>query len=287
MTPTCPFEPLDRLARFSWDWAPALCRPAHGCLDYHRPWSLVRLLELGGALPASSEFFERELAPLAALPRPRVLVSGGADTGVTAMTVMALRNAGAEPSIVFVDRCATTCRQNELFAAEAGIDLQVVCSDVTLLDMEPVDAVVSHSFLHYFPMDGRHAVMRAWARSLRPGGRVVMRAVAALDEAHWRREKDPGDIAVRRDRLAGSARAIGFGDAQVEELAATAARFWAARPGQPPALTEANLRVLLESNGFALQSLALPPAGGTRGPRALPTRDTHPSFHAEAVALKT
>ncbi|HWS75504.1 MAG TPA: hypothetical protein VN324_10230 [Quisquiliibacterium sp.] len=91
--PASSFEPLDRLARFSWDWAPALCQPGHGCQDYHRSWSLVRLLELGGAMPAGVAFFQRELGALAKAGRRRVLVSGGADTGLMAVVVSAYRAA--------------------------------------------------------------------------------------------------------------------------------------------------------------------------------------------------
>ncbi|MBC7604047.1 MAG: hypothetical protein H7255_15480, partial [Ramlibacter sp.] len=151
MKSACAFEPLDRLARFSWDWAPSLCNPAHGCLDYHRSWSLVRLLELGGALPAGLEFFTRELAEIARGPSRRVLVSGGADTGLAAMTIAAFRAEGCDPDLVFVDRCATTARQNALLAAHLGLAMEVQVRDAAEVCCDPVDAVVAHSFLHLLP----------------------------------------------------------------------------------------------------------------------------------------
>lgn len=287
MKRTCEFEPLADLARFSWREAPRLCRPEHGCAGYHRSWSLVRLLELGGELPAGYAFFARELAALAArAARPRVLVSGGADTGVTAAAVMALREAGAQPSVVFVDRCLTPCRQNELFARAAGFDLQVQAVDARDIDCPPVDAIVAHSFLHLLPAGVRAAVLQAWARASRPGTVVLVSTAVGQDEGDWVRTRDPRKIEQRRARLAGSAAAAGFPRAEAEEVAATAARFWATSPGQPPALTLSNLRALFESAGFVLERLDTWPLGADRGPLSLATNETSRRLRAELVAVR-
>lgn len=287
MAPTrAPFEPLHRLARFSWDWAPALCDPAHGCTDYHRSWSLVRLLELGGALPAGAPFFQRELAPLAQAGQRRVLVSGGADTGVTALVVSAFRAAGTDPEIVFVDRCRTTCAQNELMLRELGLAAEVRVTDARQIDCAPVDAVVAHSFLHLLPAAIRPGVLEAWARVLKPGGRVLMSCGLSDDEGDWVRLKDAAEIEARRGSLARAAAAAGYAAAEAEEIAATAARFWATSPGQAPALTEANLRAAFGRAGLELLSVDRRPLQEARGPIALTTREGSRRRRAEVLGRR-
>jgi SAM-dependent methyltransferase len=286
MTDTCDFEPLEALARFSWQHAPSLCDPAHGCLDYHRPWSLVRLLELDGALPSGYPFFAESLAPLAVLGTPRVGISGGADTGVTAMAVMALRHAGCDPRIVFVDRCATPCRQNERFARSAGFEVETLCTDVTQIACEPADAVVVHTFLHFLSAEGRRGALQAWLHALRPGGKVIMQTPAVLDESDWIRTKDMSNIAARCDKLAAKASALGLSPTEAEEFASVAGRFLARIPGQPPAVTPDNVRDLFEQGGFVLQSFEVLPMAGRRGPSALATQETSPRFHVRVVAIR-
>lgn len=286
MTWTCDFEPLADGARLAWAEAPRLCRPEHGCADYHRSWSVVRLLELGGELPAGYPFFARELRGLARLRGARVLVSGGADTGVTAIVARALREAGAQARIVFVDRCRTPCRQNEHFARFAGLDLEAYAVDARDIACEPVDAVVAHSFLHLLPAGVRPAVVQAWARVTRPGARVLVSTAISADEGDWVRTRDPQRIGERRGRLAEAATAAGFGADEAREIAGTAARFWATSPGQPPALTRANLRALFEAAGFVLERLDTEPLGGDRGPLSLATRETSRRERAELVAVR-
>lgn len=281
-----PFEPLDRLARFSWDWAPALCDPAHGCTDYHRSWSLVRLLELGGALPAGLPFFERELAALAREGRRRVLVCGGADTGVTALAVSAFRAAGVAPDIVFLDRCRTTCAQNELMLRELGLGAEVLVADARDVACAPVDAVVAHSFLHLLPAAVRPGVLQGWARVLKPGGRVLMSCGLSDDEADWVRLKDAGEIGARRDSLAQAADRAGYSPSDAAEIAETAARFWATSPGQAPALTEANLRDAFGRAGLEVLAIDRLPFEEARGPIALTTREGSRRRRAEVLARR-
>ncbi|HVZ43457.1 MAG TPA: class I SAM-dependent methyltransferase [Ramlibacter sp.] len=286
MTSACDFEPLERLARFAWDWAPALCDPAHGCLDYHRSWSLVRLLELGGAVPSGSAFFQREIAALAREGGRRVLISGGADTGVTSLVVDAFRAAQAEPDLVFVDRCRTPCWQNRLFARERGSGWEVLNMDAQDIDCAPVDAVVAHSFLHLLDARVRTGVLAAWARVVKPGGRVLLSCALSAGEDDWVRTKDAELIGERRMSLERAAGAAGFAPAQAREIAAAAARFWATSPGRPPALTRENVRASLQNAGFELVSIDTSPIASVKGPLAVTTRETSPRERAEIVAVR-
>ncbi|WP_194792885.1 class I SAM-dependent methyltransferase [Caenimonas koreensis] len=286
MQPACPFEPLDRLARFSWDWAPALCDTAHGCADYHRSWSLVRLLELGGALPAGQPFFTRELAEVARGSSRRVLVAGGADTGLTAMTIAAFRAQGSEPELVFVDRCRTTARQNELFAGHLRLPIDVQVCDAAAVDCAPVDAIVAHSFLHLLPHAKREEVIAAWSRVLKPGGRVVMSCAVSHAESDWVRAKDLAQVEQRRLGLQQRAGQAGFEPPVAAEIAATAARFWATSPGQAPALTQANLRASFARAGIEVRHIGLQGVEEVRGPLAITTRETSKRERAEVVAVR-
>jgi SAM-dependent methyltransferase len=284
--PACPFEPLDRLARFAWDWAPSLCDPSHGCQDYHRAWSLVRLLELGGAMPAGVPFFQRELGTLARAGRRRVLVSGGADTGLMAVVVSAFRAVDVVPEIVFADRCETTCMQNRLFARHLGLDAEIRRCDIVEIDCAPVDAVVAHSFLPFFEGAMRQRVIEAWARVARPGAVVLISNAIGTDESRWTQDRDPEKIEARRQTLEQQAVAAGWDVSTAAKAAETAARFWRSSRVRPPALTEANLRAGLERAGFEVRAFDARVRARAEGPSAMvfSSADTRP--RAEVVAVR-
>ncbi len=170
-------EPLALLSRLAYDFAPFLCNPAHGCLNYHRGWSLVRHYEADGALPLGLTFFRRELGRLAeelGKSRLRLLISGAADTGVAAMLVQALMPLGIEPEFVIVDRCNTTLMQQRMYLTLIRVSAEFIQGDAVLVDTAPVDAVISHSFIPYVPPDRRLALLENWARLLQPQGRILL-----------------------------------------------------------------------------------------------------------------
>lgn len=250
MTITCDFEPLDRLARFSWDWAPVLCRPEHGCADYHQTWSMVRLLELNGSLPAGAPFFERELGAVAQAGKTRVLVCGGADTGVSALVVKAFRAAGKLPRITFVDRCETSCSQNRLMLHELGLDAEIRCLDALEIDGDPVSAVVAHSFLQRFTGEERERLLQAWSRVVEPGGILLLSGSFAPNEALWDRVPDPDVIDDRRQKLVTSALRAGWQSDAADELGRRAVASWSSSSRKPPAVTQQSLSTGLALAGF-------------------------------------
>lgn len=284
MNAICDLEPVERLARFSWDWAPTLCQPEHGCANYHRTWSMVRLLELGGALPAGLDFFRRELGLLADAGKRRVLVSGGADTGVMALVVEAFRAAGVRPRITFVDRCETSCWQNRLFARELGLDADVRCMDAAQVDGEPVDAVVSHSFLHFFEGAKRQEVLRAWAGVLAPGGVILMSTPLAPNDAEWKRIPDPVAIEERRQALEASALRAGWPATRAGQLGSVAVAAWSVSPRRWPALTRESLLLGLAQAGFDLRSIDV--AAPVGSPSNLGTPPDKRRERAEVVASR-
>src|SRR5690606_6725054 len=109
-------EPMQALAQFSYDWAPLLCGRDSACENYHRAWSMVRVLETGGALRAGGACFQRELERIYKNGGRRILICGAADTGLLAIVVRVMRGVGCEKCIVLVDRCQTALEQNRLYA---------------------------------------------------------------------------------------------------------------------------------------------------------------------------
>ncbi|MCH7817614.1 MAG: class I SAM-dependent methyltransferase, partial [Proteobacteria bacterium] len=161
-------EPLEKLARFSFDWAPMLCRSEHRCGDYHRVWSIVRLASPNGPDLAGWEFYHRALAmlPRAEAP-PRILIAGGADTGLMSLVVAGFEALGIQPQLIFVDRCETTVLQNKRLSTTLGLDAEHHVADMLNFQCDPVDAIVAHSFLNFFSPAERQQLFLKWSTLLR------------------------------------------------------------------------------------------------------------------------
>lgn len=255
MSEAADVEPLEKLAQFSWQNASTLCLPEHGCKNYHQTWSTIRLVQLGGALPAGADFFRKELGELARAGKRRVLVSGGADTGVTTMVVDSYLRAGVKPHITFVDRCKTPCEQNRILLRELDIEGEVRCIDAVNIDGGPFDAIVWHSFLHNFDGAQRELLLRAWAGALAPGGAMVMSTPLAPNDSDTVRIPNPSVIAERQRALTASALQAGWPADEAASLGAHAAAAWANSGRKPPALTRQVLEAALAQVGLNLQSI--------------------------------
>ncbi len=282
--PAAHIEPLAQMARFSWEHARSLCRPEHGCVEYHQTWSMVRLLQLGSALPAGIDFFRRELGSLARAGKTRVLVSGGADTGVTAMVAHSYLALGVQPHITFVDRCETPCEQNRMLLRELGIAGEVRCMDATQIDGGPFDVIVWHSFLHFFDGAQRALLLGAWGRALAPGGALVMSTPLAPNDAEWTRIADPASIEERRSALVAAAQQAGWVQNEALELGARAAAAWSVSGRRPPALTRQVFLDVLAQAGFQLLSIDI--HDPVASPSNLGTPLGKRRYRAEAVAIR-
>lgn len=168
-------EPLLPLARFAFDWADILCDASHGCAQYHRMWSVSRLLEYGGALPAGADFFRRELAAASSDGKVHVIISGGADTGLMAIAVEGARKSNLEIHVTAVDRCKTPLEQMRLYGEACGVRVDVHACTLDKLPADlGADVIVGHSILQFIPPDKRNDVFSAWKAALRPGGRIIL-----------------------------------------------------------------------------------------------------------------
>jgi len=267
-TPAPFIEPLEQLAKLAWEQAPTLCDPQLGCCDYHRCWSLVRWLNQDGALPANNQFYLEELGALAEQGRTRVLISGAADTGLMAMVLAAYGRHNMTPDIVLVDQCRTPVAQCRRFAEQLGLTAELLERDVRTLQTRPVDAVVAHSFLHFFTGDERQAVTGSWRRLLKPGGRLILSNSLAISESSGPPARSHGEIVSQAGRLVEKARRLGFERNETAELTDALVRFWQQNRWQKPYITEANLRELLTTAGFSVDSFSVDSSPGAAPSRA-------------------
>lgn len=279
-----PFEPLEEAAKLAWDKAPDLCGP--GCMAYHRTWSLTRLLSAGGVAPAGAGFYANGLTDARALDAPRVLISGGADTGLMALAVQSMGDAAARTEFVFADICATPGAQNTMMAAQLGLKLTTIQTDILALDIAPVDAILSHSFVSFLPREKRKDLVAVWADHLRPGGVALVTSSVAAKDGQARKPKDPARLDARAQRLGKLATEWGMAARDVAVFEALLRE-----DPMPRSLeghwTEAQFRAAFDAAGLALDLVAFDAAKTTAGPlNALPQKDrnTRVGFQARKLA---
>jgi hypothetical protein len=280
-------EPLQDLARMAWDHSKSLCDPQHGCTNYHRAWSLVRLISLDGALPGASAFFIEEIARRITGGARRILISGSADTGLLAVVAQAIRRAGQSAQIVIVDRCKTPLQQCRNYASMLGLPVEFHECDVRALEIDPVDVVIAHSFLLFFPEPDRQQVIDSWARLTQKGAAVLLFSPISPDEHTHPMRLDRDAIPGRAASLANAAVVRGWHEAERADLASDVARFWNESTGisKMPHTTADNLRRGLEQAGFRVLQVTPPlPQSATNGP--LGVSATHTDNRAELVAVR-
>ena len=166
-------EDLSALARFSFEHADALCAEEHGCRPYHKIWSLLRLFERRGALPAGESFYRQELERVIARGGKRVLLSGAADTGLMALVIKVFAEFGTIPDITLVDRCQTVIEQNKLFVESMKLNAHFFVGDIHVFCAEPFDVIFAHSFIVFFPQAELNLLARAWRNLLKDEGIIL------------------------------------------------------------------------------------------------------------------
>lgn len=242
-------EPLDKLSRFTFDWSDTLCDPAHGCCDYHRMWSLVRLVETGGTLPEGSDFFYRELRKSARPDGVRVLLSGAADTGLSAIAAGAFCGQVVPLTVVMADRCRTPLEQARLYALSAGFHLETQQGTLDQIVTEPVDAIMAHSFLAFIPPADRPALFAAWSRLLRSGGRVLLSQRLQPEDSDYTRKRPPVEIAERRAELGRKLEKSNPVSAPIATILNAAERLWLNPMGGNP-IKDSELRAFCDDAGM-------------------------------------
>ena len=70
--------------------------------------------------------------------------------------------------LVLVDHCRTPLAQCQFYARQIYLDAEFIHFDIRELTVAPVDIVMAHSFLHFFPGAARNEVIRMWFKVLKP-----------------------------------------------------------------------------------------------------------------------
>jgi hypothetical protein len=166
-------EPQEQLAKFSFINANRLCSSEHGCRDYHKAWTTLRYLNTPGELPSESEFFVQKIKQLRSLAEIRILVSGAADTGLTAMVLEALTGVRFRWKLIVVDQCQTVIEQHLRFQKHLGVEFELIESDILNVSCEPVDIVIAHNFSRFLPKQDRLNLFAKWSGLLKENGHIL------------------------------------------------------------------------------------------------------------------
>jgi SAM-dependent methyltransferase len=168
-------EDLRRVAAEGFELADRLCR---GCGQMHALWPYIRLARAtsAGSEEATSRL-QSVLADQIAAGRKDVLIAGAADTG--ALATVARAGAGRALDIVVLDRCETPLELCRRQAQHWSLPIATLHEDLGRLDRPGrFDIVFAHGTLHFIELDRRTDVLARMRRTLRPGGRLVLRANA-------------------------------------------------------------------------------------------------------------
>lgn len=281
---------LLRSALLAHDWAAGLCEQGGegGCCDwYHGAWQLLRLLGIMSTSGVNAAHYEAELARISGDGSfRRVLITGSADYSMLKLVADA-RTADDPPlTYVVLDRCATPLRICDWYARQHGLAIETLHQDVLApLPEGAFDAVFTHAFMGNFDDPGRAALVRQWAKVLRPGGRVV--TVQRV------RPGFPGDVVRFSDSEAAAfvERVAELVPVMLPPEAARLdvvgmARVHARNFQALPVRSAEGLRALFEDAGFRLDRFERSAPGGPAGVTgpSVPNTDGHYLITAERLA---
>jgi len=176
-------DDLAQNARMCLALAPIHCS---SCRDFHLSAIMRRsTLPLEKRLADADEFGAAISLALAGIRRRqalvRVLIAGATDTGLYVGLLNAALAAGADPgahlAVVLVDQCETPLEICRRFAAGNGLVLDTVRADLSdYAPDQPVDLVIMHGVLTFFPPGKRTAFLRHAREWLAPGGLLISSA---------------------------------------------------------------------------------------------------------------
>lgn len=271
--PATPFSNPDRLltesAPLALERSAGLCHRGpgghDGCDWYHGVWQYFRMLGVVATPWMQRHFYERALGELAASgSHPRVLVSGTSDYAMPALVLHAYALRGARPEVTVTDRCGTPLFLNRWYAERHGVRIATRAGDILAAAGGPFDVICTHSFLGNFPPQRRAELVSVWRALLRPGGKLVtINRIRPGSRGEVRFSAGQGEAF--RERVLRAARALPVAIGIEDPTLAQWAEAYTARYHSWPVGSAAELRALLEGNGFVVEHLE-PGPGAASGP---------------------
>ncbi len=268
-----PFSDPDRLlpesAPLALERAAGLCRRGSGggedCDWYHGVWQYFRILGVVATPWMQRHFYERVLGELAATgSHSRVLVSGTSDYAMLALVLHAYARHGVQPEVTVADRCETPLFLNRWYAERHGVRIATRAGDILAAAGGPHDVICTHSFLGNFPPQRRAELVSVWRKLLRPGGKLVtINRIRPDCSGEVRFSAGQGEAFRERVLRAAATAPVAIG-IEARTLARWAEEY-TARYHSWPVGSAAELRALLEDNGFVVERLE-PGPGAAPGP---------------------
>lgn len=268
-------EPLGESAPLAHQLARTHCRPlpvtGEDCAWYHGFWQHLRLMGLTKTSGGQAPFLIEQLRGLArAGESPRVLVSGSADYSMPAHALWAYRAEGATLRLEVVDRCETPLALCRWYAERQVTTVATHRADI--LDHEtpePVDVVLTNSFLGSFDPASRPRLVAAWRRMLRPGGTLLftnrLRPEAGIGPLGFDADQARGFVEAARREAERCHAAVGLDP----DEAARRAQAYAERYRSHPVRSREEIAGLLEAGGFTIDLLEVATHAGRDGAEAV------------------
>lgn len=249
-------EPLAKSALLAQQWAKAYCT---NCGTYHGAWQLLRLLGVLSSIRSDDDFLVGQLDAAIGSGASKILVSGAADYALLARIVAVANRHDTRLEITVVDCCETPLKLNHWYAAQAGIEVELVHGDI-LNYQNPgfFDLICTHSFLCLFNEDGRRKLVNIWWDCLQPSGAVLTAQRARPDETsimHGFSTSQVDELGQRAYRLAEEQyKQLGIDPQQARHLAVD----YAANRSTYVVSNSDHLRQLFSQQGFVLEHFAPP-----------------------------
>lgn len=250
-------EDLNAVARHAFLAVADHCSLGNTCIDYHRIWPLARIANLNGPTLSGHQFFELQLKQIGIEnPAPRILVSGGADTGVLALAMSAFIGSAINPYVIFVDRCKTPVLLNQELIDRNTVSGCAIASNIFDIDIDAVDVIVAHSFLLYIEKQNVQNLFGKWASLLKPGGKLLLSnmvgAVRGQDMSVTEAQLARQEI----QRIVKAATNLGFGDEDLKSIKESCARIFSKKLTDHPLLTIDQIKQALKVANFELLVLS-------------------------------
>lgn len=217
------------IANFAWEKAEIFCQNNHGCVDYHKVWSLVRLLLKDDELPIGQELWKILLESTAHLDENRYLISGGADTGLLISLWTAIKDLnlpGFFPKLVFSDQCKTPCAQVEFLSARLDAEIQTCVSNILDINETGFSGIVAHNFLLFFSHETRKNVISKWYDILTPGGALAIFQSVRREGILDAKLNSEENINRRVVEIKNKALEHGFTPSAINDLTQSIIKFW-------------------------------------------------------------